>query len=62
VQGLGNLHDWHVPFTIMDMPNIGVRKEWYYHIDGFIAPSRAVGLHLETTSHCKWCSSSLCVS
>ena len=49
--GLGGPKDWHAPFVIMDLPNLGVPKEWHHHVDGFIAPSRAVGLHLETTSH-----------
>jgi hypothetical protein len=53
VQGLGDPKDWHSPLVLMDLPNLGVRREWYDRLDGFVAPSRAVGLHLETTAHGK---------
>lgn len=50
VQGSGATL-WHPPRVIMDLPNLGLPEEWKGKVDGFVAPSRAVGLHTFTLVH-----------
>ena len=39
------------PLVLMDLPNLGIPKDWNDKVDGFIAPSRATGLHTATVTH-----------
>ena len=45
---VGKARQVRYPSVIMDLPNLGIPINWCGQLDGFVAPSKATGLHFLT--------------